>query len=468
MNLHFEENNNQSLKRFEKMLKTDNVYFFDTAEFERIIHFYIDNANTNLAKKAIALALEQHPDTVGLRLLKAELLILEDKFNEAHQLLNEMEAFEPSNEEVYIQKAMLQSKQELHKEALVTLNKVLELQEETTIDVLSLIAMEYLFLEDFDRALLYFRNCLEIDSQDVTSLYNVVYCYDMIDKPDQAILFLKQFIDKDPFNEVAWHQLGRQYVNEGSYVKALKAFDYAILIDDQFVGAYFEKAKTLESLNRYEEAIANLLVTTELEDPSAITFLRIGGCYEKLNKKEKASEYYLKSNEQDPFLDKPLIALADLHYKAEEYQKTLYYINKLITIDDENPKYWKIYAQSNLKIAFFEEAAKAFKKCLQLDDNTLDIHISLADTYYFMGDYQDAIKVLLNAEVFYHKQADIEYRLSGLYFLLKSNANGVKHLQNALHINVQKYRVFQRLFPVVHHSPGVKIILQNFRNSTNF
>jgi tetratricopeptide (TPR) repeat protein len=468
MDLHFEENNNQSLKRFEKMLRTDSIYFFDSAEFERIIHFYIDNGKINLAKKAIALGLEQHPDAANLRLLKAELFILEESFDEALELLSEIEALEPSNEEVYIQKAMLLSKQEKHEEAILLLNKALELQEEATIDVLSLIAMEYLFLEKFERALLYFRNCLEIDSQDVTTLYNVVYCYDMIDQPEEAITFLKQFIEKEPYSETAWHQLGRQYVFLDELIEALKAFDYAILIDDQFVGAYLEKAKTLESLKRYEEAIANYLITTEIEDPSAFAFLRIGFCYEQLKKKDDAIAYYLKSNEQDPFLDKPLIALADLYYKAEEYQKTLFYINKLITIDDENPKYWKIYAQSNLKIAFFEEAGKAFQKCLDLDDNSLDVHLSLADTYYFLGDYKDAIKVLLNAEVFYHRQAEIEYRLSGLYFLLKSNTLGVKYLQNALHINAREYRIFQRLFPVIHHSSGVRTILQNFRNSTSF
>jgi len=467
MDLHFEEHNNQSLRRFEKMLKTDSVYFFDSGEFERIIHFYIDSGKTNLAKKAIALGLDQHPDTVGLRLVQAELLILEENFSDAIQILDEIEALEPNNEEVYIQKAMLLSKKEKHQDAINLLEMALDYSEEDNLDILSLIAMEYLFLEDFERALLYFRNCLEIDPQDYTTLFNVVYCYDMLDKSQEAIQFLVQYIDNEPYNETAWHQLGRQYANNNEHIEALKAYDYAILIDDQFIGAYLEKAKTLETLNRYEEAIGNYLITTELDDPTAYAFLRIGTCYEKLHNNDKAIEFYLKSGEQDPFLDKPLLALADLYFKIEAYQKTLYYINKLIVIDDENPEYWKIYAQSNLKIAFFEEAAKAFKKCIDLNDNALETHIALADTYYFIGDYKDAIKVLINAEIYYHGHAEIEYRLSGLNFLIKSDRMGVKHLENALRINVQKYREFQSLFPVVHNSKGVKAIVDNFRNSPN-
>jgi len=467
MDLHFEEHNNQSLKRFEKMLRTDTVYFFDSAEFERIIHFYIDGGKINLAKKAIALSLDQHPAIIGLRLLKAELLILEEKFSEALQILDEIEALEPTNEEVFIQKAMLLSKQEKHQESIKLLEKALEFSEETNSDVLSLIAMEYLFLEDFDRAILYFRNCLEMDSSDFTTLFNIVYCYDMLERPNEAIAFLKQHIDEEPFSETAWHQLGRQYANLKDYIEALKAFDYAILIDDQFIGAYLEKAKTLEALNRYDEAIANYLITTELDDPTAFAFLRVGSCYEKLNQKRKAIDFYLKSKEQDPFLDKPLLALADLYFKNDDYQKALFYINQLINIDDENPNFWKIYAQSNLKIAFFEEAAKAFQKCLDLDDNSLEIHLALADTYYFIGDYKEAIKTLFKTEIFYHGHAEIEYRLSGLHFLIKSNDLGVKHLEKALQINFQKYREFQSLFPAIHNSKGVKAIVASFRNASN-
>jgi tetratricopeptide (TPR) repeat protein len=468
VDLHFEENENLSLKRFEKMLKTDNIYFFDSADFERIIHYYIDNGKINLAKKAINLSLEQHPDIVGLRLLKAELYILEENFQEAIQLLEEIEALEPTNEEVYIQKAMLLSKQEHHQDSIDLLEKAIEYSEDSNLDVLSLIAMEYLFLEDFDRALLYFRNCLEIDSDDFTTLFNVVYCYDMLEQHEEAIQFLRQYIDENPFSETAWHQLGRQYALVKNDIEALKAYDYAILIDDKFIGAYLEKAKTLESLQRYNEAIANYLITTELDDPTAFAFLQIGGCYESLNNYEKAVEFYLKSSEQDPYLDKPLIALSELFFSQENYQKALFYVNMLINIDDENPYYWKLYAQLNLKIAFFAEAAKAFQKCLDLNKNSLDIHLALADSHYFIGDYKEAIKVLIKAEIYYHNHAEIEYRLSGLHFLIKANDLGIKHLQKALHINAKKYRDFQKLFPTIHNSLAVKIVLQNFRSSINF
>ena len=49
---HEEEDYNLSLSKFESMLKTNKVLFFDSEEFEEIILHYLDMGKTNLAKKA--------------------------------------------------------------------------------------------------------------------------------------------------------------------------------------------------------------------------------------------------------------------------------------------------------------------------------------------------------------------------------------------------------------------------------
>ena len=66
-----------SLVKFESMLKTNNIYFFDLVEFEEIIIHYLDVGKHSLAKKAVKLGLEQHPESVDLKLL--QLLICSTK-----------------------------------------------------------------------------------------------------------------------------------------------------------------------------------------------------------------------------------------------------------------------------------------------------------------------------------------------------------------------------------------------------
>ena len=64
---------------------------------------------------------------------------------------------------------------------------------------------------------------------------------DFLDKNSEAIDFLNQYLDKNPYCEVAWHQLGRQYFAIKELKKAEVAFDFAIISDDTFIGAYLEK-----------------------------------------------------------------------------------------------------------------------------------------------------------------------------------------------------------------------------------
>ncbi len=325
--------NNIPLSKFESMLKTNNVFFFDSVEFEEIIHYYIDSGKITLAKKAIKLGLKQHPNSMILRLLEAELLIFDGEFDRASVLLKELQAIEPTNDEIYVQQASIFSKNDEHLKAIHSLKIALSYTEDEA-DVFAMIGMEYLYLDNFDEARFNFSKCLDVDYEDYSSLYNIIYCFDMENKHVEAIDFLNNYIDKDPYSEVAWHQLGRQYFILEQYENAVRAFDYAVLIDEYFVGAYLEKAKSLEQLNQFEEAIENYKATLRLDDPTSFVFLRIGECYEKLNKNTLAIQYYKKAVHEDPLLDKGWMILANLVLKQKKYDKALFYINKALEIDE--------------------------------------------------------------------------------------------------------------------------------------
>ena len=457
--------NNIALSKFESMLKTNSVYFFDSIEFEEIIHYYLDSGKNSLARKAIKLGLDQHPKSVLLKLLQAELLIFDDEIDKASTILRELQAIEPTNDEVYVQQANLCSKKDDHKGAIKLLKVALVCTNDEA-DILSLLGMEYLFLDDFGQARMSFTKCLEFDLEDYSSLYNVVYCFDMQNKHQEAAEYLNFYIDKDPYSEVAWHQLGRQYFILENFKEALKAFDYAVLIDEYFVGAYLEKAKTLEELNRFEEAIENYKKTLELDDPTSFVFLRIGACYEKLDKTNLAIQNYKKTVHEDPLLDKGWIAIANVYIKNENFSKALFYIDKAIEIDEQNYIYWRKYAEINLNLNLFEEAVNAFQQCLLLQDKDLIIWLGLSDTLSYLGEYEDALKNLLKAKTYFKDFAEIEYRLSAFCFKFKNFKKGAAHLKAALAIDFEYKNILEELFPDVFKMQEVKDIISSFKKNS--
>jgi len=457
--------NNLPLSKFESMLKTDSVYFFDSIEFEEIIHYYIDSGKISLAKKAITLGLKQHPNSVLLKLLKAELLIFDNDYDAATVLLKDLQAIEPTNEEIYVQQASIFSKKDEHQKAINSLKIALAYTDDKA-DVLSMIGMEYLYLDNFDEARLNFAKCLDVDFEDYSSLYNVIYCFDMQNQHEEAVAYLNNYIDKDPYSEVAWHQLGRQYFILENYKEALRAFDYSVLIDEQFVGAYLEKAKTLEQLNEYSEAIENYKITIELDDPTSFVFLRIGECYEILKKNTLAIQFYKKAVHEDPLLDKGWLAITQLYILNKNYNKALFYINRAIEIDDKNSLYWRKYAEINLKLNFFEEAVEAFQNCILLQDFDITIWVGLSDVLCYLGDFEDALSNLLKAKKYFRDFSEIEYRLGSLYFKFNNNIKGKKHLERGLAIDFDYYHVIKDLFPEIYNKIEVMDIINDFKNTS--
>lgn len=455
MLLSHNEENNFPLTRFESMLKTNDVLFFDSEEFESIIHHYLENGKIALAKKAVKLGLSQHPTSVTLKLLRVEILVFEDKLDQAEGILNEVYDLEASNEEVYIQKANILSKKDLHKEAIKMLEVALGITYDEA-DVYSLLGMEYLFLEDFENAKTNFMKCLEADEEDYSALYNVMYCFDFLEQKDGAIEYLNSFIDRNPYSEVGWHQLGKQYYDAKDYKKALTAFDFAIISDDTFIGAYLEKGKVLEKLGRYNEAIENYVITMDLDDPTSFAYLRIGKCYQKLGLDDLALKYYRQTVHEDPLLDKGWIAITDYFYKKKNYQKALYYINKAINIDAENVLYWKRYARINKKLQFLEEAEKGYRRSLELGNYELETWIIRCDILIDLGEFEAAIQNLLQATEFYPESAEVEYRFAGLYFLLHEAEKGHFHLNNGLKLDSEYYIIIEELFPSIFARKAVK------------
>ncbi|CAM1364699.1 Tetratricopeptide repeat-containing protein [Tenacibaculum sediminilitoris] len=450
-----------SLSKFESMLKTNEVYFFDAVEFETIIEHYLNIGKQSLAKKAVQLGLEQHPSSIQLKLMKVEILIFEDELHEAIKMLSAIEAVEPHNDEVFIQKAIILSKKKQHTEAIAILKESLEFIEDSS-DVWSMIGMEYLYLDDFENACLNFAKCIEVDYEDYSSLYNIVYCFEMEGSYEEAIKFLNTYLDKNPYSEVAWHQLGKQYLELGMFKEALTAFDYAVLIDDSFIGGYLEKAKALEELKCYEEAIENYLVTLELDDPTAYAYIRIGECYEKLENTQTAIHFYKKAVYEDPLLDRGWILLTNACYNQENYQKALYYINKAIQIDESNVLYWRRYGDINLKLNFYEESVKALNTCLTLGDREIEIYVALADILLFLGEFNEALKILIRARKVYKEFAEIEYRLCGLFMILGKEEYSIAHLKKALAIDFEYHTIVKELYPSVFENKKIQQVISSY------
>ncbi len=464
MALESNEYPDKSINKFESMLKTDDVYFFDAEDFEEIIHYYLNNGKISLGKKAIQIGLEQHPNSMELKLLQVEVLAFEDKFDAAETLLDEIQTINADNEEVYIQRANIRSKQDKHQEAVNLLLEALNITDHS-FDIHSLLGMEYLFMDNYEQAKLCFMRCVEMDDQDYSSLYNVVYCFEFLEDFDGCIHYLNDYLERNPYSEVAWHQLGKMYLGKKLYIEALTAFDFAVISDDSFIGAYFEKGKVLEKLGRYNEAIENYEHTISIEDPTSYAFLRLGKCHEKLGNYDLAKYYYYHTVHEDPLLDKGWLAITDFHIGQKNYEKALYYINKAINIDGENPKYWKKAGKIYCALDNMDEADFAYKQTVELGNYELETWKNWAEVLNEIGDYSSAIEVLAQGLEFYPDHVDLTYTLAGTHLKNGDLDEAKIILSKAMKLDIGKLQQFEKEFPEFIEVDWVKALVSKIRKT---
>ncbi|MEC7173528.1 MAG: tetratricopeptide repeat protein [Bacteroidota bacterium] len=411
------EDNNPYLSKFEQMLKTNQVLFFDALEFENIIHHYIDFAQFNLAKKAIKMGMDQHPQNVELMLLKSEILLFDGAHKEAEDLLVEIERISPENEEIFLQRANLFSKKKNHPKAIQLLEKALEVTDDP-VEIWNLMGMEYLFLEDYIKAKQYFCECVKENSFDYQSLYNLLYCYEQLGENIEAISTLNNLLEINPYSEVAWHQLGKIYIRINKFEEALSAFEFAIISDDCFTGAYIEKGKLLEKMGRINEAIDNYEFSLNFNDPNAFINHRIGLCHLKLGNDKLAIKYLEESIKLEPNHENSWLALIDFLIETNNYLKARYYVNKSLQSNSDSRELWKKSAQIHFHLNFYMEASVACETTINLGDHDTDVWTLWVDSLILTNDWHKALEIGQQALQYDHKNPSVLFRLAGCKYRL--------------------------------------------------
>ncbi|MBK78467.1 MAG: hypothetical protein CMC88_05190 [Flavobacteriaceae bacterium] len=434
-----------SINKFNEMLKTNLVYFFDVKEFHNIAEYFLSVGEIQLSKKALSMGLKQHPNNTDLLLVKIEHLILEKRLESAKKMLDDINLISPLNQEIFIQKASIESKLGNHLKSINLLIKLLDFTEEPE-EIWNLIGMEYLLMEDYYNAEYFFKNCILSDPEDYPSLYNLLHCYEQMNLNNKAIDVLKNTIKFNPYSEIAWHQLGCIYSKINKIEKAILCFDYAIISDDKLVSAYIEKAKLLELKNQFINAIENYKYVLKYNDPSAFIYTKIGECYIKINSQKIALEYFLKAIHIEPSFEKSWIKIIDYFINVKNYKKAKFYLQKSLKINPDCIKLWEKSVEVNKNLKLKKNVTLSYETMIDLGDSRWSTLISCIDEWIVQKNWKKAIKVGLKAKAYFPNKSEIFYKLAGCYMKLGLNLKSNNSIKTGKKIGLPSFKTI-KMFP---------------------
>ncbi|MCH7535634.1 MAG: tetratricopeptide repeat protein [Bacteroidetes bacterium] len=243
------------IRRFELMVKRNQLHFIDIDEMEMVISHYVDIFQFDKALIALNIGISQHPYSATLLLWKSQILISQNKINEAIEILIMVEVLEPANSEMFLLKGIINSRKEHHEEAIKCFKKAIEFTDGPDNEPYLEIAEEYKISGKYKEAKDALERALEMDPSNTETMLELAMCCDILKDFKRSVEFYELILDEDPYAYLNWFNLGLAYFNLAKIEKSIEAFDFTIAIKEDFTSAYFSKACSLTSINKYEEAI---------------------------------------------------------------------------------------------------------------------------------------------------------------------------------------------------------------------
>ena len=452
---------------FETELLSGTMKYFDTHEFVEIIDFFLDNNETVKAERAIKNALNQHPHSVTIQIRKADWLFETNMLDQAEEIIDDILEYDTTNSEANELKGDLLIGKENQKEGILYLQKAL-LGAENKVELYSKIGIELMQIEELDVAVQFFYKALDEDIHDESSLYNITYCYEFLEQQDKAISFLHKYIDISPYSQIAWHQLGLQYKTIGDYKKAIWAFDYATVVDDAFLGAFFEKAKCHEEINEYKEAIEIYKKGQQMADPTAWAYYRLGDNYLHLEDTEQALVNYFNAIHQDPMYSGAWYKIALLYSLDSQTDRSLEYAERAVDIEFDNVEYNSFLARLYMRLSMFEKADKIYEELISLEVNDANIWIEYSVLLKHLSLKNDSVDILLKSLSYFPDNSEVMYRLAGELFGTEKDLESIDFLREALSLDFDNKEILKINYPLVFHNELVQDMIFAFKHHNKF
>ncbi|MBL1221548.1 tetratricopeptide repeat protein [Chryseobacterium sp. L7] len=438
---------NELVKKFEEMMENNDEFYFDTEELEDIIVYYLELGDFNYADNAVNYGLKLHPNSLDIKIKRLEILLEWEDYNTAKELIDELKGSSMENTDFLVCYAKYYSNLGNPRKAIDICKKALELKEEENF-LHNFIADEFVNLGDPFNALKHYRKALKEDPTDEYSLENCMICFSDLNKSDEAIAFLNEYLDEFAYSETAWFEYGQFYFNRKNFEEAIKGYDYLLAINSSSVGVYANKAACYEALGQYQKAVEVYEEMLELEYTKAFTFYKIGLCYKAQKQSIMALNAFQKSLREDPQFYLAMMEQSYLYEEMGGMKEALHFAKEATQLNDSNLDYQKRLAFLFIDSGKFEESLACLKKLVDAEPSRFYNWYAYSEVLMLLGEYEEAVTILDKA-IKVHDRAELYYQLSNCYFNLRNPDKGTESLQKALSIDSSLATDMQKKYPFI-------------------
>lgn len=454
------------VSRFEAMAQKGNTPYLDEYYYNRLIDYYQKEFLYEKALQVTEIAVEHYPFTIEFLFRRVQLYHCLGLPQKAMSVLDSATMLSPESFDVKLLRASLLTEMDETEEALSILEHLKNHVSAGDREQLSMVfyheALVHEKAKSYESMYFLLKKAIELDFKNNEALEKMWLCVEQTGKHMDSIAFHKKVTDEEPYSYWGWFNLGNAYDYTCQYEKAIRAYDFAIVINENFELAYRNCAEVCLNLSRFDQALKYYQEVLERFEMDGDILMKVGICNLKLNKWAAAKKYLLMAKEEDDFNDEVYFHLGLCFLEEGNLKKATLHFKKAISNNPFKEEYYIHLAKAYQASGNMERAEKYFKKATDTGPDLFDNWLQYAGFLVRDGRPAEALQVLREAEDLIG-EIELVYAQVACLLLLNKQGEAKYVLGELLAEDHRKHTVLFEIAPLLQENKELKDFILSYQ-----
>jgi tetratricopeptide (TPR) repeat protein len=393
---------------------------------------YIKSGDNDRALDVLSRALKLEPDSVATLYLMAQAYSNEQKDVSGLDLLAKAHKLAPRNTDVIFLMARLSMKQEFYGDAVPLLEEGLKIApKEPTL--LAALGESYYMIGKVGEAKDTFQTLIEVEPTASSYAFMGLW-YRNQGQFDEAVKHFQQGLKADPHNAACLYNLGYIAVRQGRYEDAEKWLHQALEVQPEYADALLELANVKMHQKKFEDALPLLRKCAQIDPNPGPVYYRLGETERSLHQTDAAERDFkifqtLSKNPTPlPYPYQHLFDYVDQRAGLPAQQQTQLDLTELkheVELHSERPENYYMLAEAYLKEGQVENARQAIAELDQLSQGDFRTAVGVGVLLARYRLYADAIAHFKQGLQANPAADDAWYDLADAYFRMRDFKNAL-------------------------------------------
>ncbi|MDR3678802.1 MAG: tetratricopeptide repeat protein [Flavipsychrobacter sp.] len=434
------------LQKYEMVKQAESASMMDEEEFERVIQYYFQNGNEEQALLACDIARTYYPFSASVLLFRAEILTQAQKYGQALMALEEMEQYDQKNLDAVLLKSDIFLGQFKYDQAAQWLEQNVELfEKKDRVEILLELSDVYDEAEEFEAVYDTLQRVIALDKRNEEALQKICFWAEFTDKLSESVELHTKITDADPYNSLAWFNMGAAYQGLKMYEKAIDAYEYCVAIDEKFEFAYRNMADAYMRLKWYEKALEVLEKHLEIAKAEDVIFEAMAFCWEKKKNFSRARYYYRQASQLSPQDDGIFYKIGETYAREKQWEKAVKSYSVALHLNKENASYCMAIGNCLMEMDVKSEALVCYLNAVRLKPGNKSTWVALIRGLYLAMYYDEALTQLEVARDHCGDKPDFYYYHAAILFELGKTKEAMLQLEKGLKEAPAKVKLFTAL-----------------------